>query len=118
MIEIKKSEIEPILLNIATLDSKTGKITSGLLSENLPLGTKRALQKIRTKLLDSYKELIKDIEEVQKECEEDKEKLNKELKELFSEMIKVEVDKFKIESIENVSSSNIYDFELLDKISI
>jgi len=118
MIEIKKSELEPILLMIATINRDNGKIIAGLLTENIPLGTKRSLQKIRSKALDFYKEFLADIEDIKKECEEDKEKLEKELLILIEEKIKIDAEPFKLSSIENVSSSAIYDFELLEKIGI
>lgn len=116
-IKLQKGELSSLLLNITTFDAQTGQIVGGLLSENLTLGTKRALDKIRKALIIEYQELEAQIKEVKESCKDDKEKLHKELEELFKETVEISVPRFKFEKIEEVSSNKMYDFDLLEKIS-
>jgi|SRR5690606_26841907 len=116
-IKIKKAELAPLLINIASLNPETGEIEKGLLVEEITLGTKRILGKIRKALIVEYQEFENQIKEVKKECGEDKEKLQKELEELYKEEVEITVPRFKFEMIENVSSEQMYDFDLLEKIA-
>lgn len=118
MTNFKKFELERALLQIATFNPETKEMVSGLLSENITLGTKRKLQKIHKKLEVAYLELIEDIKKVQEVCSEDKEKLNKEIQELLNEDVSLEFEPIQYSQIENVSTSHIYNFEIIDKFAI
>lgn len=122
MIEIKKSELEPLLLTISTYSApKEGEkqeLVSGLLKENITFRTRRELRNIHKAALAEYQQLPKDIEELKKECGEDVEKLQKELTELFNETVKLNVDRISFSSIENITTSNNYNFDIIDKITI
>lgn len=118
MIQLTKSDLQPVLLTIVAIDPETGKMVAGLLTENITLGTRRNLQKIHKKALEVYKELIEDDKAIRKECGEDKEKLDKELKELLSEIVKLDVEPIKLSSLDNVSTSVNYNFEIIEKIAI
>ena len=116
MIILKKSEIVSLLLTISAYDTKTQKMVSGLLSENLTLGTKRKLQKIHKEVSKQYQELQKDLEDIEKEVKDEKKK-EQELKELMDEEIKIGADKIQFSFLENVSTNSMYDFEIIDKIT-
>ena len=118
MIELKKSELELVLLHISTVNPETGKLVSGLLNENITLGTRRGLQKIHKLLLAEYKQLITDVKTIEEECKEDVEKREKELKELIDETVKVDADPIKLASLDNVSTSVNYNFEIIEKIAV
>ena len=118
MIEIKKSELEPLLLQISKYDPETKQLVAGLLKENITLGTKRILQQIHKRAFKVYQELPAQIKDIQTECGENKEKLDKELKELFDEVVKIDVEKVKFSFLENVSSTENYNFDIIDKITI
>lgn len=122
MIELKKSELESLLLTISTFSPpKEGEkqvMISGLLMENLTLGTKRKLQKIHKAALNEYTELTKDVETIRKECGEDVEKLKKELLELFNESVKLDAEPILFSFIEGISSTTNYNFDIIDKIAI
>lgn len=118
MIELKKSELEPILLTIMSINPETGAPVAGLLTETLTLGTKRKLQKIHQKVLDLYKELLTDVEEIKKECGEDKERINKEINELLNEVVKVDVEYIILSSLDNVSTKHNYSFDIIEKIAV
>jgi len=133
MIELKKSELEAALITIAAYDSKTGKMVSGLLSEAISLGTKRKIQKIQKKLHESYKEFLEDLQEIRKEAtpeeiqegeptEETKKELaakaDSEFKILLEEVVKLDVEQFQISQIENISTSENYNFEIIEKLAI
>lgn len=117
-IELKKAELEAALITIAAYDGKTGKMVSGLLSEPITLGTKRILQKIHKKLQEAYKEFLEDIKEIEKETGEDKEKGNAEFKALLEETVKLDVERFQISQIENISTSANYNFEIIEKLAM
>lgn len=117
-IELLKSELELTLITIAAYDSKTGQIVSGLLSENITLGTKRIIQKIQKKVHEAYKEFLEDIQEIKKETAEDKETAEKEFQELLKEKVIIEAEPFKLSQIENISTTANYSFEIIEKISI
>ncbi len=122
MIELKKTDLEHVLLTISTYsppkEGEPQKMISGLLMEDLPLGAKRKLQKIHKGASVLYKELIEDFKKVAEECGEDKEKLEKELKELLEESIKVDAEHVQLSLIENISSTNNYNFDVIEKFAI
>lgn len=117
MIELKKSDLFPVLLTIMAVNSETGVAVSGLLTENITLGTRRKLQKIHKKALAAYQELQTDEAAIEKECGEDKEKMEKELKELHNEVVKIDVEHIFMSSLENVSTKNNYNFDIIEKIA-
>lgn len=117
-LELKKQELESYLLTISAINPDTGKMVSGLLNENLKLGSKRKLQKLHKQLLFSYKEFIEELNQVKKECGEDQERLKSEGTELFNEMIKLDIDPVNLIEIEGISSSTNYNFEIIEKFAI
>jgi hypothetical protein len=116
MIKIKKSDLEAVLLTIATYDPQTQKQIGGLLIESLSLGTKRKLQKIHQKAVDLYKEFVSDLKEIQETYKEDNDTKLKELNVLLAEEISIDVEPFDISQLDNVITSNNYSFEILEKI--
>lgn len=117
MIKLEKSDLFPVLITILAVDSKTGVAISGLLTENITLGTRRKLQKIHKKALAAYQELQVDEAAAEKECGEDKEKLEKELKELHKELVTIDVEPVFMSSLENVSTKNNYNFDIIEKLA-
>lgn len=117
-IELEKSKLEPVLLTISTFDANSGILVGGLLKENLTLGTKRKLQKIHKGVYKAYQEFVEDVNSLKKECGEDKEKLEKELKELLEEVVKIDVEKIQFSLLENVPTTENYNFDIIDKITM
>jgi len=132
MIELKKSELELILLSISSYSlPKQGEVQTmvgGLLTENITLGTKRKLQKIHKKVEEFYKELIEDVKKIKEACkigENDKkepvfdeEKLKKEIEEILEEKVKLDIEPIQISFIEAISTSNNYNFDIIEKFAI
>ncbi len=117
-VEFEKSELESTLLTISAVNPENGQLVSGLLKEPLTLATKRKLQKIHKVLLEEYKTFASEIDTVRKECEGDNEKLHTELKTLFGEKITVKIDPIDISSLDNVTTSANYSFDIIEKIAI
>lgn len=107
MIELLKPELEICLLTLNAVKNNGEQI--GILNENISLGLKRKGQKIFDKVLVEYQQYQKDKEEC-KGKEED-------LKELNSEVVKIDADKMSIALIEAITSSNNYDFKIIEKIA-
>lgn len=122
MLQFKKSELESVLLTIiqysAPKEGEVQKMIGGLLSEQITLGTKRSLQKIHKETLKIYQELLTDFKQVNEECKEDKEKLESELKALLEETVKVDAEPIKLSFLDNVSTSNNYNFDIIEKFAI
>lgn len=122
MLEFKKSELESVLLTIcaysAPKEGEVQKIVSGLLIEDLTLGTKRRLQKIHKLVQELYKEFIEDFKKAQELCGDDKERLEKEVLELLDETVKIDAEPILFAHIENVSTSNNYNFDIIEKIAV
>jgi len=118
MLIFKKSELEIVLITISAYNKDTKLLIGGLLNENLTLGTKRRLQKIHKNLYIHYLEFIEDFKKVQEECKEDKEKLEKEIQELLDEKVEIDVEPVKISLIEDVSTSDNYNFDIIEKFAI
>ena len=132
MLEFKKSELEPLLLTISSYSApKEGeiqKMVSGLLMEELTLGAKRRLQKIHKIAQKLYKEFLEDFNKIQEACKTgeddnkkpiyDTEKLEKELKELLEETVKIDVEPLQFSFFENVSTSNNYNFDIIEKFAM
>jgi len=121
MIELKKYELEPVLLQITTFKQnvENGPYApiSGLMLENLPLKEKRKLQKIQKKVLESYQELLKDAASIKEELKDNKEELEKETKTLLEETVKIDLEKASLVVIDEIKSSVIYNFDLIEKIA-
>lgn len=122
MIKLEKSKLEPTLLTISSYsapkEGEVQKMVSGLLMETLTLGTKRRLQKIHKEAQKAYSQLIEDAKEVNKECGEDKERLKNELEELLKETVEIDAEPILMSFIENISTTNNYDFDIIEKIAI
>lgn len=116
MIKIKKGEIVSVLQQIAVYNEKSGVLAGGLLAETIKLSTKRGLTKIRVDLLKAHQELTKDIIEIKKACEENKELEKEELEFLLEEELVINQPKRKFTEIDEVVSSAVYNFILLEKI--
>lgn len=117
MIKLKKSELESTLLIISSFDRETGKISSGLLMENISLGTKRKLQKIHKKTYESYEELMKDVENIKEDVGEDSVKLNKEILDLLKEEISFEAETISLSDLDNIITTNNYNFDIIEKFT-
>lgn len=115
MIELKKSELENVLIIISVYNKENGLLIGGLLSEDITLGTKRALQKIHKKVHVLYQELLEDYKELKEKVSE--EELQKETEELLNEIVKIDIEKIKFSFLENVSTKSNYNFEIIDKFS-
>ncbi len=122
MLEFKKSELEAVLLTICAYstpkEGEVQKMVSGLLIEDLTLGSKRRLQKIHKLTQEHYKELIDDLKKVQEEFKDDQALLEKEALELFNETVKIDAEPILLAHIENVSTSNNYSFDIIEKIAV
>jgi len=105
----------PLLLEILSFNPETNKETGGLLTEELTLGTKRRLQKIRAELLKQNEEIRKAIEEIEKI--EDSELKLKEIKDLEDETFTINAEPVSLEMIENIKSKTNYNMILLEKIT-
>lgn len=116
--KLKKLELEQSLLQISSFSPETNTMIGGLLTEELTLGTKRALHKIHKVILASYKELIDDSKKVKEECGEDKEKYENEMKELLNEEVELNIEPIKWSFLESVSSKSNYNFDLIDKMTV
>lgn len=64
MIELEKKDLTPVLLSIVSYDSKTAKEISGLLLEEISMGTRRRLQRIRKDAIAEQELLQKDVQEL------------------------------------------------------
>ena len=120
MIELKKFELNPTLLQISTYktnDDGTSTPISGLLFENLPLREKRKLQKIHKKTYTEFQEFIKDHNELKEKLKDSPEELEKEMFILINEVVKIDLDKVSLSVIEEISSSTAYNFDLIEKIA-
>lgn len=120
MIELKKFELNPLLLQISTYKSNedgTNTPISGLLFENLPLKEKRKLQKIHKEAYKHFQEFVKDHDELREKLKDNKDELEKELIILINETVKIDLDKVSMVAIEEVSSSTSYLFDLIEKIA-
>jgi len=113
--EIQKKFIVPILLMLQSFDQKTGASISGLLNEEMGLGVKRKLHKIRKELLTHQAELQEDAKEI--DAIEDEEKKKEEADKLMSETVKLTAEPAMLSEIEKISSKTPYDFDLIEMIA-
>ena len=113
MIEIKKSQLEGILLQLNAVNGKGEAM--GLLTLELPLSFKRKGQKIFNKLVSEYEEYQKDRKEIsEKELTDEQKQAEFEI--LLAETIKVDAEKVKLSFLDEVVTSFNPDFELLELI--
>lgn len=117
MINLENSDLEKVLLTISTYN-KDSKLVGGLLSEELTFGTKRKLQKIHKATYEKYTEFVADKEKLAKEFKDKPEELEKEFQELLKEKVKLDVEPILLSALENVSTKNMYDFEIIEKIAM
>lgn len=118
MITLKNKELQAVLLNLSSFDKESGKMASGLLMEEMSLGAKRKIQKIHKAIYPKYQEYMKDVAELQTTLKDDKEKLQAEFEILLEEDVKIDAEPFEIKYLDDISTKNIYDFDLLEKISV
>lgn len=109
--KIKKKFIRPILGQLLTY--KDDKPFSGLLTENICLGTKRKIQKIRRELLSHHEVLEEEIKDIQG----DPEVIDRELAILSEEEVILTSEPFELARLDDVTSATNYDFEMLEMIS-
>lgn len=120
MIELKKFELNPVLLQISTykqVENGPNEPVSGLMFENLPLKEKRKLQKIHKKVFESFQEFIKDLGEIEQKLKDSPEEIEKEKLILINETVKIDLDKASLSIIEEISSTIAYNFDLIEKIA-
>lgn len=115
MIKLENKDLEVVLLNISSY--KDGSLSGGLLLEELTLGTKRKIQKIHKAVHAKYIEFMGDRKELLEKLKDSPEELEKEFQELLKEEISIDVQPFDFAQIENISTKNVYDFDVLEKIA-
>ncbi len=114
MIEIKKSELQLLLITIAGYD-KAGVMVTGLLTEKLSLGLKRKLTKLHAEAMKAYQEFtaeLKDVNAISGNAE-----METELKNLLAEVVKLTSEKVSLEMIEAVVTDQLYSTVIIDKIA-
>ena len=104
---MRKDKIFGCLLHISSFDSKTQQPISGLLFENITLGTKRKLQKIHKELIGFYTEYQEDLKEATEKGPEEVAILNAEEVTLTSEPVSLSM-------IEAIQTDKNYDFEIIE----
>jgi len=109
MIELKKSQLEPVLILIdGTLTEGKKSTAVGLVRQKITLGTKRRLFKIFKLVADEFNQYGKDKKEAVD---------NNELEELNNEVVKIDAEKIKISLIDELETELTFDFDLLDLIA-
>lgn len=138
MIELQNKDLEPLALQLQSFGMKNGNLVPifGLLHEDITLGMKRRLQKIRKAVVEHLKSLESDQKEIREkfpvklpakgkelskkavsENAENKKKQDAEMEILLNEMVKIDLDKVSLEMVENIKTEVNYDFDLLEKIA-
>lgn len=128
MLTFKNSELEQVLFSISSYDKDSGKLVGGLLNEALTLGTKRKLQKIHKPTHKLFEEFVEDFKKIQEACKTgeneknepiyDQEKLKKEVQILLDEEVKVDAEPIQLFQIENISTEQNYNFDIIEKFAI
>lgn len=118
--EIKNKYINAVLLTL--LFYRDGQEAGGLLTENLSLGVKRKLQKIRKELLPHLEEFEKDGKQILsafegKDTPEDIANKKKEVDELNEEVVKLTCDHALLSEIEKIETDKNYDFDMIEMIA-
>ena len=122
MIELKKFELEPVLLQISSYkqleENGPFVLFSGLMLENLPLKDKRKLQKIHKIAADEFNALKIDVKDTKEKLKDKEEKeIQEELFILLNEVVKIDVEKVSLAAIEAITSSTVYNFDFIEKIA-
>lgn len=139
MIVIKKRHLESCALTLAAFGINEKKQTvpvSGLLYENITLGLKRRLQKIREAVMEHMQELQADRKEIDDKFpvakpEKDKEltaeqkaqndenikKRKEEMEILLDEEVKIDQEKVRLDMIEAIQTDNNYDWQIIELIA-
>lgn len=112
---IEKYKIEGILTQISATQNSDGTAV-GLLHENSGLGLKRKLRKIQVELLEAYRGLQADIDEVKKI--EDPGNRKNEMERLMAETVDMKAEKAMLSEIEKIESKFPYDFSLIELIAV
>lgn len=112
--KIKKKSIVAILTVIALFNDKN-QIIEGLLSEDISLGLKRRLQKIRNELLKHYEQLQEDLKDI--DAIEDSEQKKKEMDELSAEEVEISQEPVSLAMIEAIQTKANYDWEVIEMIA-
>ena len=111
--KLQNKDIVPILGTLILYKSESDPTpVGGLLTEEVSLGLKRKLQKIRDAILKKYEELQKDAKEL--EGAEDKEK---ELTELLEEEFELAVEPASMAMIEAIQTKANYDMAVIEKFA-
>lgn len=104
---MRKDKIFSCLLHISSFDTKTDLPISGLLFENITLGTKRKLQKIQKELMGFYAEYQEHLKEATEKGPEEVAILNAEEVTLTSETVSMAM-------IEAIQTDKNYDFDIIE----
>lgn len=115
--KIKKRYINDILLQIHTFEIETGKPISGLLTENIGMGLRRKLQKIRKELLAANQEVIEQVNELKERFKDDEPKLLEEFTTLSEEEVTLNADYAMLSEIDKIESATNYNSELIEMIA-
>lgn len=115
--KIKKLYINDILLQIHTFNAESQKPVSGLLEENIGMGLRRKLQKIRKELLTASAELQEQINELKDRFKDDHEQLNKEWLVLCEEEVTLNAEYAMISEIDKIESKTNYNSDLIEMIA-
>lgn len=113
-LRLENSELESCLIQISLYDKDSGKLIGGLLGENLTMGTKRRLQKIHKVILGEFNEFLEDFKKLD-EFKKDSEKYKKEVEELLKESVEITFEPINFSSLENISTTANYNFDIVDK---
>lgn len=116
--KIKKKFIKPILLMLLSFDAKTQQPVTGILIEEMGLGLKRKVQKIRNELLKHSEELEADGNEISEKLKDKPDEIQKEFEELLNEEITLTSEPALISEIEKIQTKCNYDFELIEMIAV
>lgn len=118
MITFKNHELQQVLVQLMAFDVNSGKPVSGLLLENLTLGLKRRLQKIHAKTLVKYTEYASEVKNIETQCAGDMEKLESEINDLNEEPVTIDVDPVDIKFIEAITTTQNYNFDIIEKFAV
>lgn len=124
MIELKKKQIESVLILIDGAMTRTVKVDGkevtetipvGLTSQRVSLGVKRRLHKIFKAVMAEKEQYEKDKKEIL-DSEISEEEKKKEMDILQNEVVKLDVEKVKMELIDSIETDINYDFSALELI--
>lgn len=118
----KKAELLQVLLTLSGITTEIVNGVSvnkqvGLLHEDIQLSLKRRLQKIMEEIFAFYEAYQKDRKEVEGKFKDDGEKLVKELGILDEELVTLNSEQANLAMIEEIKTSNNYDFKLIDRFA-